>query len=353
MATPELIAEPIATREMTEILQDDACRRGFLEAIVPEIAAGEWELLSSEPPVLSRGWRKRVLFLPVAYRVEGRVESEGWIVKLYGKKDGGPGFAAHQRLWRSGFRPPSSLRVPRPYAYSAELRVLIQENVEGRQWADYLAEPRGSMRKASARTARWLVQLQRSGPAGEPYETVRELPALDRIVTELSRAHPEHQARFRALGEALAPLLAEEGGPLVPAHGDLHPKNVLLADDWTTVIDFDHAGLREAGFDVGYAVGQLLVVSYLRHATLVPGAEAAAAFWASYREGGQAGAHRVCIHVARTVFQSLHFELCVLKNGRVDLLTLWPELIERWFPRETHPELPALLRASSAMASAR
>lgn len=363
MATPELFVEPIEARELTAVLKDDASRQGFLQTVVPEIASGEWRLLSTEPPFLSKGWRKRVLVLPVVYGVNGLVKSEGWIVKLYGKKDGGPGYEAQAWLWKAGFRPPSSFLVPRPYAYSAECRALIQAHVEGLQWADYLTDEPGTLRSASDRSARWLVRLQESGMPGDAHESSEELSALSRIVTELSRVHPAGEARFRALGEELALRLLEEGGPLVPAHGDFHPKNVLLDDARNTlidldrarneiidldgarntVIDFDHAGLREAGFDVGYAIGQLLVISYLRHGTLLPGAEAAAAFWRSYRERGRAPRRRVCIHVARTLFQSLHFELCVLKNGRLDLLTRWPDLVEQWLPSETQPALLARL----------
>src|SRR5207244_10729474 len=37
-----------------------------------------------------------------------------------------------------------------------------------------------------------------------------------------------------------------------PIHGDYHPRNIIVAPDLTTVIDFEEARMGDRAFDVGY-----------------------------------------------------------------------------------------------------
>jgi Ser/Thr protein kinase RdoA (MazF antagonist) len=107
-------------------------------------------------------------------------------------------------------------------------------------------------------------------------------------------------------------LLWSEHVPSVPSHGDYHPRNVFLTAGLTTAIDFDTFGMREPAFDVGYAIGQLLIRSCFHTGDFSSGASAALAFWRRYERGGQAPWPRVAVQVARTFLQSLHFELRAL-----------------------------------------
>jgi aminoglycoside phosphotransferase (APT) family kinase protein len=106
--------------------------------------------------------------------------------------------------------------------------------------------------------------------------------------------------------------------------------NIFLTPTLTTVIDFDTFALREPAFDVGYAIGQLLIMSYFQTGAFARGAEAAVAFWNYYQTSGRAAWDRVAVQIARTFLQSLHYELYTLRNNRLELLDLWTNLMETW-----------------------
>jgi Ser/Thr protein kinase RdoA (MazF antagonist) len=118
----------------------------------------------------------------------------------------------------------------------------------------------------------------------------------------------------------------------VPSHGDFHPENVFVGPGIITVIDFDRAGVREPAFDVGYALGQLLAMSYLSLGDWQPGARAGLEFWGHYERERPAPPpwSRVAVHAARGMLLSLYWEVCALPGRRTDLVSLWLDLIETW-----------------------
>ncbi len=64
------------------------------------------------------------------------------------------------------------------------------------------------------------------------------------------------------------------------------------------------------------------------------------------RGGRNRPPYRVGTHVARTFLQSLHYELVILNNGRVDLIEPWTEQMERWLQGEGPETLEDLIRHS-------
>ncbi len=202
---------------------------------------------------------------------------------------------------------------------------------------------------ASARAATWLIRFQRTALDGDVQRVELEAATARRAGAELLAAFPDRLSRETPLFERVAERLQAANGPLVPSHGGYHPENVLLSRRATTVIDFDKFALREAAHDVGYAIGRLLLLSYLASGRLGPGARAATAFWHAYAEGGAAPWSRVAVQAARFLLQSLHFDLCVLRNGRGDLLELWPLVMRRLLAGEG----PAALARMASLASTR
>jgi len=335
VATPHLAARQ---EQMTDhhairdiIIDEEYGRRLFVEAI-PEVASGKWQLLTCRPTEFRKHRRKSFVVYALEYMdgKHGSAHTCDVLVKIYGADRGQNGYDALRKLWCADFRSPGRFRVPQPHGYSAELGALVQENVSGILWADYLRGEAAPLRRASALAADWLVRLQQTAVAADVRAVEEELSNVRRFVDELTQAYPSNSSQLLSLAEQLATKLQAETFPLVPSHGDFHPKNLLLRDGAATGVDLDTFGLREAAFDVGYAIGQLLIMSYFRLGDLSRGAQAADALWQRYHEGGQASWHRVAAHVARTLLQSLHYELCTLNNGRVELLTLWPDLAESW-----------------------
>jgi aminoglycoside phosphotransferase (APT) family kinase protein len=187
-----------------------------------------------------------------------------------------------------------------------------------------------SLATGSARAAAWLLELQRSQLAGEPKGQEGAVESVQRWSQELAATFPGHAHQLESVSGRLIPTLQADGIPLAPSHGDYHPMNIFLTPTLTTVIDFDTFALREAAFDVGYAIGQLLIMSYFQTGAFGPGAEAALAFWQHYQTRGRALWDRVAAQIARTFFQSLHYELYTLRNNRLELLNLWTNLMEAW-----------------------
>ncbi len=265
------------------------------------------------------------------------------VAKAYGSDRGSNALAAIQRLWEEGFRPPARFRVPRPYGYTPEYGTLLLGLAPGTRWSDFLRQEEGALASASARAAGWLIRLQRSSveaQVGQDDAAVAERRAL-----ELMTLFPSCAPGIEPVVERIVARLRQDSVPSLSSHGDFHPDNVFLTKSVATVIDFDRFGLREAAFDVGYAIGQLLIMSDYRLRDFAPGAHAARALWHRYRSEGHATWSRVAVQVARTFLQSLHYELCTLGNDRVDLLERWPRLMEQWLESEGPQTLDELGRS--------
>jgi phosphotransferase family enzyme len=330
-------------------LADEGYARRLLSACVPEIASGDWHVLSCQVTDIRGGRRKPVALYALTYRngTEASTRTDQVVAKVYrAKKDrAGSAHEALRTLWEAGFRPPARFRVPRPYGYSARRSASVQEEVRGTPWADFLHAEPGSLARASSRSAAWLSRLQRSGVVARPYEVGEEVGEAERYVRELTRRYPALGPRLKALLERLGPRLEAEELPLVPSHGDFHPKNILLTDGLTTVIDFDSFGMREAAHDVGYVMGQILIMSHFRLKDVAPGAEAAIAFWERYQKDGPAPWSRVAVHMSRTYLRILHYVLCALDTERPELLELWPPLMEYWLESDGSDAIEDLIRS--------
>ncbi|MDP8927072.1 MAG: aminoglycoside phosphotransferase family protein, partial [Actinomycetota bacterium] len=253
---------------------------------------------------------KRMAFVGLHVRDGNGRDRPGWVVLKYdGRQRAESVFHILRQLRSAGLRPPGHLRVPEPLGTSRDGEVLVQEWVAGHAWADTLGN--GNARHASARAAEWLVTLQ-SLPV-QVGASAAHLPSVRRYARELIAAYPSATAAIRPLEERLLEGLASVPQSPVLSHGDLHPKNLLIDGEVVTAVDFDTFAAREPAFDVGYAVGELLIMAVLRLGEAAAGLDAAAAFWFGYLQaGGIAGPERVALHVGRTFLQSLHYELCVL-----------------------------------------
>jgi UDP-glucose 4-epimerase len=304
----------------------------LLEESIPQLASGEWKLISCDQTGGRKHLGKRILICDLTYvdTADGLTQTDRVVAKVFKTDRGRRAYDAMYTLRRAGFAPPSACRVPRPYGYSRERCSLVQEMSSGIPWADHLREGGASLREASIAAGVWLARLHRATVAAPEGALERDLREADRFVEELSRVYPAHALRLRSIAAEVSRRLRHAPPAAVPSHGDFHPKNVLIEDDAATVIDFDAYALREPAFDVAYALAQLSIMSSLRLGDPGPGTEAGAAFLGAYAHDAGASRERVASWVARAFLQSLHYELCVFGNGRVELLSLWLETAERW-----------------------
>ncbi|MFN2558036.1 MAG: phosphotransferase family protein [Nitriliruptorales bacterium] len=285
---------------------------------------------------------KRMAFVGLAVREGDGHERRSEIVLKHDRRQrAGTVSRVLRQLRDAGLRPPAHFRVPEPLGVSTDGLLLVQEWVAGVPWADALGSQKADA--ASVRAAGWLVTLQSLPVSAAVCDA--HLGSIRRYERELAAAHPSEAPAIRQLAARLLDSLGSGPEPAVPSHGDLHPKNLLIDGEVVTAVDFDTFALREPAFDVGYAIGELLIMSLLRLGEVAAGFTAAADFWLSYRErGGTAGRERVALHVGRTFLQSLHYELCVLRNSRNELLRRWLELAREWMDGDGLTPLEGALR---------
>ena len=152
---------------------------------------------------------------------------------------------------------------------------------------------------------------------------------MERLARDLASALPSHSPRVQALAEKISRALPQPLG-LRPSHGDYHPGNVFITPQFTTVTGMETIGLREPEFDAAYAVTRLLVSSRLATGTSSRGAEAADAFLRRYLDQSPLDGPRLRLHMALTLMQNLHHELCVLHSRRTELARQWLDLVDHY-----------------------
>jgi hypothetical protein len=184
------------------------------------------------------------------------------VLKTYDDDKGANAWAAMNALWD---RPGSwrhAVRLAEPLDYLSEERILVQGPVPGDVTMKELAREAIAGGEAShierlrdelARTAFALATLHASGAAYDRTATFEDrLAEVTELVDGLSRSIPE-------LSAAAAPLLrhladgaaAEAPDPVVPAHHDFRPDQVLVDSHGVGFIDFDGACTVEPALDLG------------------------------------------------------------------------------------------------------
>lgn len=240
-----------------------------------------------------------------------------------------------QRLAEADFAPPARFAVTPTRGWSGTHRTLVTDLAPGHAWTHWLQTPAADRDAAAVAVADWLTRLQ-SLPVALPDRTgYRSGEELRRQSGQLASQHPSHAPRLLRVAEAAHRRLygnpGRLGPDLVASHGDLHPENLHVAAGKplaVTAIDLDTAGLRRPSYDVGYALAQLLVVSWMRTGSFSAGASAGLTFWHRWTTRDSSNADAVPAEVVRALVQSLHFELITYDTGRTDLLDRWLHIAE-------------------------
>lgn len=264
------------------------------------------------------------------------------VAKSYKAHEGIFSWRVLEVLWEMGFQSPSDYLVPRFYGYSSKYGILVRERMKGRTWAECLEED-GGVCEASRKAALWLIKLQQTPSFGLSVCQQTESFELKRFTLALTSLYPEDGERFLKIAECLTSLLKVRSAYLVPSHGSYHPRDVLLDEQKVGVVNFDTFAFRDPEVDPGFAMSQLLMMSYLKFGKFGPGAKAALTFWEQYKEFGLATWHAVTIHVAFSFLQNLHQELCVRKTKSEGLVSPWLEMSEEWLGSNDESTLQSLI----------
>lgn len=235
-----------------------------------------------------------------------------------------------QRLAEAGFAPPARFAVTREQGWSATYHTLVTDLAAGNNWAHWLHAEPDARDAAAVAAADWLARLQSLQIALPERTTHRAGAELCRQSGRLAEQYPRHAIGLLQVTQAAHRCLYRDthapNTGLVASHGDLHPENLYISAGRplaVTAIDLDTAGLRRPSYDVGYALSQLLIVSWMRTGSFRSGACAALVFWDRWLAHGGPDAEAVPAEVVRTLMQSLHFELLVYRTGRNNLVQRW------------------------------
>ncbi len=230
-------------------------------------------------------------------------------------------------LEAAGFAPPSRLAVTRARGWSRTHRTLVTDLAPQHPWTSWMVTRPGQRDTAARAAADWLSSLQALDVNLPDRSSYRAATDLQRQCRELSSTFPTHATSLQRTSRLVHERLysCDHQVALVPSHGDLHPNNLHIAKDGLRVvaIDVDTAGLRRPSYDVGYALAQMLIVSWMRTGSFRAGAAAGRVFWQRWSSHGGRDADAVGAESARALIQSLHFELITYRNGRTDLLGAW------------------------------
>jgi hypothetical protein len=247
------------------------------------------------------------------------------VAKFQDEVMGRSAHAVQSELRNTGFRPPAPLRVTESFGYFDEHRVSLQAAAVEPPWIAALHFGENALRAVSSGAAAWLLKLQDGGVTGPRRSARTELLNLREAVSVVDKETPRLRTMLRS---EISGLTAELGGRIdteVPSHGDYHPKNVLSDGSTVTVIDFDRFGLREAAYDPGEAIAQLLIMSVFNGEPLARGVQSAEMFWSCYSRAGAASPRRVVVHMFRSVIQVLGYKL--LLGSPLPGIDRWIEFI--------------------------
>ena len=297
----------------------------------------------------------------VAVTVRTGGTAQDVVLKTYRDDRGATTLRLLSQVSMAGLAQPSRDAVTRGLGWSCEHRALVTERAPGVPWRAMLHAPAPWRVAGSAAVGRWLVALQGSHVDLPMRVGYRDMADMARQAQALGLLLPDQADRLAELAAAAA-RVDEVPAALVPSHGDLHPHNIHLlwpartpsaapGSPVVTALDLDTVGLRRPAYDAGYALAQLLVMSWLRRESLVPGATAGQAFWRRWSRSTPAAGDldAVPAQFARALVQSLHYELVVLRNGRTDLVRAWCLLAETAMREGMEDLLDRLLTRPSAV----
>src|SRR5207247_7777186 len=239
---------------------------------------GTQQLEGFETQIIKRHLRKVI----IGYTLRFRDSTKNYI-GLYRESDErlGHTFSVMKTLRSNGFGEASRLRVPSPILYIPALSFLMMEQAEGEPLREIL-ERRSDPDPYVKGAARWLARLHScnitlDGASSRDDEIANSHRYARAASWLLPTLKSEIQSISNQLIDAQKTLQPCAGKPI---HRDYHPRNIIVAPDLTTVIDFEEARMGDPAFDVGYFTAQTKMTHGLGGSTL----QAVEAFIQEYQD---------------------------------------------------------------------
>lgn len=277
----------------------------------------------------TRKIRKRILEYLVTYRNRnGESKEETVIGKMY--SDQAKGFASYrlmQYLWKNGFDTDSPYTIVRPVAYIQHWRMLLMTKAPGKTLDEQIHDPGTNTHHTALLVANWLARLH-AIPVPEMKGSTRTRANADvrRFYEELAELMPSEAARLKHICDQL--LKKSERAWTDQAallHGDFHPKNIFINEQQVIAIDFDHHFAGDPAWDVAYLGCQMQLNGFFQKGDFDYFRPVIRHFIETYLDAHpscnrESFYDRLSLYSARSLYESLHYELCVLKTGKLTIL---------------------------------
>jgi hypothetical protein len=195
-------------------------------------------------------------------------------------------YAAMTAIERAGFGPEEELSIPRPLAYVPELRLLLQEKVDGLRaklvFSNRIAADR---REASARAARWLAKFHSTAPrAAVSTGLAEQLSAVERWSSTIARLGEPFATGARLLAHQLVDAAAATRTECVCAgHGSYNCHQIILTENRTVTFDWDNHDVADPCRDVARFIVALQRLAVKYHGSIAALDGAIAVFLTTYQ----------------------------------------------------------------------
>ena len=165
----------------------------------------------------------------------------------------------NERLYGEGFGAGSAdgIEVPPFLGRVPPLRMWLQAAVSGESASDRLTRGDGGVAR---RLAEAIAKVQRLGPLPERTHTIEdECRILEERLAACTDRHPEWRDRLARLFDGCEALRASLlDAPLVPAHRDFYPDQILVAGSRFVLLDFDLYALAHPALDAGNCIAHVI-----------------------------------------------------------------------------------------------
>lgn len=282
--------------------------------------------------------RKMIIEYLVTYRnSKGEVRKESMIGKVYSDSYKGlTSFRFMQYLWKNGFEQDSQYTMVRPIAYLQTWKLMLMSKAPGKPMDELLHDPNVNLEELGFHVTNWLTKMH-----SIPLTGVRKLPYtradadVSRFYQDLIKNIPKYSGRLKDIHEGLIQRKEKlESIETVLLHGDFHTKNLFIHDKNVIAIDFDHHFAGDPAWDVAYLSCQIGLSGFFKKGdfeyfqpVIKDIIERYLLTHSSYNP--DSFLERLFIYSARSLFESLHYELCVLNTGNDSIVEPFLNKCER------------------------
>ncbi len=247
------------------LLVEPAAAAKLLQPILREAGYRDATITSCDPVVVRYKPGSRctvVVGVTYANHSSGPVPPSPVVLKTHQGDKGEAAWAAMNALWQRPLGWRDAVRLAEPLGYLPDERILVQGPVPEERTLKELARQAvasrspvmlDELREGLSRTARALAAMHGSGASyGRTATFEDELAEVSEVVDRLSLSVDGLDVAAQPLLGHLAELARDEpADPIVPAHHDFRPAQVLLHEGAIGFIDFDGACMAEPALDLG------------------------------------------------------------------------------------------------------